>query len=125
MALDKIRLNGVLNGRVNAMGINGGSGGESSGGIKLLTVTINPQAGRVTLNATYNQVRQAMQAGQFVGFYREDEGFYDLFLAFGYADAEGPTTAEVVFANASSMNVVTYTFVADSEDGELYLLEQH
>lgn len=122
MALDKVRLNGVLNGRVNAMGINGGSGG---GGMKLLTVTVDEQTEAVTLNATYNQVKQALQSGQLVGFYMEDRGLYQLYLAFAYADAQDSVLAGVIFTNAMSVNNYTRYFVADSEDGELYLSQQH
>lgn len=121
MALDKVRLNGVLNGRVNAMGINGGSGG---GGMTLLTAT-NDQRGGVTLNATYNQVKQALQSGQLVGFYMDDRGLYELYLAFAYWDADDTEHAGVTFTCAAGLNNSPRDFEADSEDGELYYLQQH
>lgn len=99
--------------------------GGGGGGIMLLTPTIDQQAQTVTLNATYNYVKQAMLSGQFVGFYMNDEGFYRLFLAIGCSGAEDSTLAKVTFANADAMNNYSYDFVADSEDGELYLSEQH
>lgn len=51
MALDKVRLNGVLNGRINAMGVNGGSSG--GGGVLKL----------VEGETTWQQVYDALAAG--------------------------------------------------------------
>lgn len=95
---------------------NGGNGG---GGMMLLTLTMTETS--ATLDATYAEVKAAMQAGTLVGYLMTMDGATGLVLAAAYKDAHDPThgdpyTVYFVGLNGTSMPPM----YADTEDGQLH-----
>lgn len=96
---------------------NGGNGG---GGMMLLTLTVTETS--ATFDATYAEVKAAMQAGTLVGYFMPNDGATSLVLAVAYMDASDPTHGDpyaLYFKNLDSG--LDIPAGADTEDGQLYL----
>lgn len=118
MALDKVRLNGVLNGRINAMGVNGGN----SGGAMVLTPTMVAGETNVTFGATYAEVKAAMMSGRDVVYVMDSGNVHMLFKLIMCEDATDPTQGDQYIASFyNPMQDNPEQLYADTEDGELYI----
>ena len=94
--------------------------GGSGGGVKLLTLTTTETS--ATFDATYAEVKAAMQAGTLVGFFMPYDGATSLVLAVSYMDAKDTTHGDpyaLYFKNLDSGQDISAG--ADTEDGQLYL----
>lgn len=95
---------------------NGGGGG---GGMKLLNLTVTETS--ATLDATYAEVKAAMQAGTLVGFYMIFDGAHALNLAVAYQEPSDPAQGDQYFIYFNNMSGgSTMPMGADTEDGQLH-----
>lgn len=93
--------------------------GGSGGGMMLLTLTYTETS--VTVDATYAEVKAAMQAGTLVGFYMPYDGANTLILALQYIEDVDPVHGNlytVIFYNA--MGGLDLSMSTDTEDGQLH-----
>lgn len=98
-----------------------GEGGGGGGGMMLLTLTITETS--ATLDATYAEVKAAMQAGTLVGYLMTMNGVTGLVLAAAYEDAHDPTHGDpytVYFFSLDGGSSMPPMY-ADTEDGQLHV----